>query len=65
MTAHTEESLRAQLEQIERLLAECGDNPYLARLKCHLMGRRDVTINEIDKLSPTEDSFIGREGNDV
>lgn len=47
MTTHTEESLRAQLEQIERLITECGDNPYLARLKDHLRGRRDVTMHEL------------------
>lgn len=50
MTVHTEESLRAQLDQIERLLAECGENPHLSKLREHLKGRRDVTMQELERI---------------
>lgn len=56
MTAHTEESLRAQLEQIERLITECGDNPNLLKLREHLKGRRDVTVQELERIRGKENA---------
>ena len=42
--------LRAQLDQIDRLIAECAGNPNLSRLIEHLYGRRNTTLWEIKKI---------------
>ena len=49
-TTHTAESLRAQLDDIERLIAECEGNPRLNRLLEHLKGRRDVTVRMMEEV---------------
>ena len=55
MTGHNLDSLREQMEQIDRLIAECGDNPHLERLRNHLKSRRDVTESEIERIRGKED----------
>lgn len=44
------DQLRAQLDQIDRLIAECAGNPNLERLIEHLNGRRNTTLWEIEKI---------------
>lgn len=46
----TEESLKRQLNDIDRMLSECQDKKNLDRLVEHLKGRRDVTVRELEKV---------------
>lgn len=50
MSIHTEESLRAQIAEIDRLIGECGENPNLERLVTHLKGRRATTEMELERI---------------
>ena len=55
MKAHSMDSLRAQLEEIDRLIMDCGDNPNLERLVSHLRGRRELTQIMIDRFEGDKD----------
>lgn len=55
MKAHSVDSLRAQLAEIDRLIKDCGDNPNLERLVSHLRGRRELTQKLIDRCEGDND----------